>query len=92
MNTRDTDKVSAVILVGGPTRGTRFRPLSLHTPKPLFKIGGYEMIYHHCEALASFGDLLNKIYLLGSFEESTFEGFVDKTSKSLGVKMEYVFN
>lgn len=87
MNTRDQDKVSAVILVGGPTRGTRFRPLSLHTPKPLFKIGGSEMIYHHCEALAAFGNCLESIYLVGSFEESTFETFVDETSKQLGVKI-----
>ncbi|XP_061372366.1 uncharacterized protein LOC133314851 [Gastrolobium bilobum] len=30
------EKVVAVIMVGGPTKGTRFRPLSFNTPKPLF--------------------------------------------------------
>ncbi|KAF5192681.1 Mannose-1-phosphate guanyltransferase alpha, partial [Thalictrum thalictroides] len=29
------EKVVAVIMVGGPTKGTRFRPLSLNVPKPL---------------------------------------------------------
>ena len=32
--------VKGVILVGGPSRGTRFRPISLYNPKPLFPIAG----------------------------------------------------
>lgn len=30
--------------------GTRFRPLSLDLPKPLFPLAGYPMIFHHIEA------------------------------------------
>ena len=30
--------------------GTRFRPLSLELPKPLFPIAGYPLIHHHIEA------------------------------------------
>ena len=30
--------------------GTRFRPLSLELPKPLFPIGGFPVVYHHIEA------------------------------------------
>jgi len=30
------DSYKGVILVGGPSKGTRFRPLSLDVPKPLF--------------------------------------------------------
>lgn len=88
-NTEQKSKIKAVILVGGPTNATRFRPLSFHVPKPLFNVGGKEMIYHHCEALSSFGDQLDTIYLLGSFEESTFHQFIDKTSKLLNVKIVY---
>jgi len=29
-----------VILIGGPSKGTRFRPLSLDKPKPLFELAG----------------------------------------------------
>ncbi|VDL88917.1 unnamed protein product [Schistocephalus solidus] len=41
--------IKAAILIGGPAKGTRFRPLSLELPKPLFPIGGFPMIYHHIE-------------------------------------------
>ena len=32
--------------------GTRFRPLSLDVPKPLFPVAGFPMIFHHIEAAA----------------------------------------
>ena len=41
----------AVILIGGPQKGTRFRPLSLDMPKPLFPVAGYPTVYHHIAAL-----------------------------------------
>ncbi|KRX96645.1 Mannose-1-phosphate guanyltransferase alpha-B [Trichinella pseudospiralis] len=34
----------AVILIGGPQKGTRFRPLSLDCPKPLFPIAGIALL------------------------------------------------
>ena len=36
--------VKGLIVVGGHSKGTRFRPLSLDCPKPLFPIGGRPMI------------------------------------------------
>ncbi|KAL3833199.1 hypothetical protein ACJIZ3_007935 [Penstemon smallii] len=44
------EKVVAVILVGGPTKGTRFRPLSFNTPEPLFPLAGQPMINHPISA------------------------------------------
>ena len=44
--------VKAVILIGGPSRGTRFRPLSFKVPKPLFPVAGEPVIEHHIEACA----------------------------------------
>lgn len=82
--------LKAVILVGGPSRGTRFRPLSLgpssstSTPKPLFPIAGYPMIYHHIKALAALEDQgLKEILIIGFFaeESSGFSAFVNRTSK-----------
>jgi mannose-1-phosphate guanylyltransferase len=42
--------LKAVILIGGPQKGTRFRPLSLDVPKPLFPVAGYPIMHHHIEA------------------------------------------
>lgn len=71
------EKVVAVIMVGGPTKGksaslvdflfllflnflqffldfffpgTRFRPLSFNTPKPLFPLAGQAMVHHPISA------------------------------------------
>ena len=45
--------MKAVILIAGPQKGTRFRPLSLDLPKPLFPLAGMPMIAHHVEAAAA---------------------------------------
>jgi len=60
-------KLKAVILVGGPEKGTRFRPLSLHLPKPLFPIAGFPLIHHHIEACCKVKEIC-EILLIGSFQ------------------------
>lgn len=83
---------TAVILVGGPTRGTRFRPLGLDIAKPLFPVGGKPLIYHHISACANqFGDKMHKIFLLGSYEDDTFTKFISQAKSELGVDIEFVF-
>jgi hypothetical protein len=49
--------VKGVVLVGGPSKGTRFRPLSLDIAKPLFPIAGNPLIYHHLEACTQLKNL-----------------------------------
>uniref|UniRef100_F1LH52 Mannose-1-phosphate guanyltransferase alpha-A n=1 Tax=Ascaris suum TaxID=6253 RepID=F1LH52_ASCSU len=44
--------LKAAVLVGGAQKGTRFRPLSLQLPKPLFPIAGVPLIEHHIEQLS----------------------------------------
>ena len=87
----DSQLFTAVILVGGPTRGTRFRPLGLDIAKPLFPVGGKPLIYHHVAACANqFGDKMHKIFLLGSYEDDTFTKFIAQAKSELGVDIECV--
>ena len=45
--------MKAVILAGG--EGTRLRPLTLRTPKPLVRVGGRALIDYTLDALARAG-------------------------------------
>ncbi|KAJ2705368.1 hypothetical protein H4R19_005130, partial [Coemansia spiralis] len=67
----------AVILVGGPSRATRFRPLSMHLPQPLFPVGGQPIIWHQIKALSGVDDL-REIILIGFFEDHVFQPFLSK--------------
>ncbi|KNE66323.1 hypothetical protein AMAG_10546 [Allomyces macrogynus ATCC 38327] len=69
--------IKAVILVGGPSRGTRFRPLSLNVPKPLFPIANQPLLYHHLAALADVPGLRD-VALIGFFEDAVFAPFLDR--------------
>lgn len=71
--------IKAAILVGGPSRGTRFRPLSLTVPKPLFPIAGRPMVYHHIAALAAVPDM-KEILLIGFYEPDLFQPFIQTVS------------
>ncbi|KAI7879481.1 nucleotide-diphospho-sugar transferase [Lichtheimia hyalospora FSU 10163] len=68
--------LKAVILVGGPSRATRFRPLSLNVPKPLFPVAGAPIISHHLAALTKV-DGLKEVLIVGFFEDNVFSRFVD---------------
>ena len=65
----------AIILIAGPLKGTRFRPLSLDVAKPLFPLAGLPMIQHHIEALSRV-DNLTEILILGFYPNSEMAGFV----------------
>ncbi|KAK7073526.1 hypothetical protein SK128_026082 [Halocaridina rubra] len=57
------------------SRSTRFRPLSLDVPKPLFPVAGLPMIQHHIEACTSVPDI-REILLLGYFPAQQLQQFV----------------
>lgn len=80
----------AIILVGGPQKGmffispigeiifflgTRFRPLSLDMPKPLFPVAGLPIIQHHIEACAAVS-VVKEILIIGYYPAAEFETFI----------------
>uniref|UniRef100_A0A804RBR8 Mannose-1-phosphate guanylyltransferase 1 n=3 Tax=Zea mays TaxID=4577 RepID=A0A804RBR8_MAIZE len=77
-------RVVAVIMVGGPTKGTRFRPLSLNVPKPLFPIAGQPMVHHPISACSRIPHLA-QIYLIGFYEEREFALYVSSISHELRI-------
>ncbi|XP_044484663.1 mannose-1-phosphate guanyltransferase alpha-B-like [Mangifera indica] len=88
MGTSD-DRVVAVIMVGGPTKGTRFRPLSLNIPKPLFPLAGVPMVHHPISACKRIPNLA-QIYLVGFYEEREFALYVSSISNELKVPVRYL--
>ncbi|XP_009592611.1 uncharacterized protein [Nicotiana tomentosiformis] len=83
------EKVVAVIMVGGPTKGTRFRPLSFNTPKPLFPLAGQPMVNHPISACKKIPNLA-QIFLIGFYEEREFALYVSSISKELKVPVRYL--
>lgn len=83
------DRVVAVIMVGGPTKGTRFRPLSLNIPKPLFPLAGQPMVHHPISACKRIPNLAY-IYLVGFYEEREFALYVSAISNELKVPVRYL--
>ena len=71
--------VKAVILVAGPQKGTRFRPLSLDLPKPLFPVAGLPVIRHHIEALAKVPGL-QEVLVLGFYPNQEMNEFTQEMS------------
>ncbi|XP_074569878.1 uncharacterized protein LOC141826525 [Curcuma longa] len=83
------ERVVAVIMVGGPTKGTRFRPLSLNIPKPLFPLAGQPMVHHPILACKSIPNLV-QVYLIGFYEEREFALYVSAISNELRVPVRYL--
>ncbi|GAB7349442.1 hypothetical protein MBLNU459_g8548t1 [Dothideomycetes sp. NU459] len=70
----------AVILVGGPSRGTRFRPLSLDVPKPLFEVAGHPIIQHCFNAITQVPSI-REVFIVGYYDESVFRDFIKDSHK-----------
>ncbi|KAE9555290.1 hypothetical protein FO519_001541 [Halicephalobus sp. NKZ332] len=81
--------LKAVILVGGALKGTRFRPLSLQLPKPLFPIAGVPLIEHHIDQLCELENL-SEIILLGFYPADQFTEFIDLSKEKYRVPIRYL--
>eukprot|EP00124_Ichthyophonus_hoferi_P002912 Ihof_evm8s222 gene=Ihof_evmTU8s222 len=84
--------MKAVILIGGPSVGTRFRPLAFQVVKPLFPIAGLPMIQHHLEALAKMQAVseLTEVLLIGFYEEVEIIPFVTHMREKVPFSIRYL--
>ncbi len=81
-NPQETD---AVILVGG--RGTRLRPLTVNTPKPMLPTANYPFLQHLLARIKAAG--ITHVVLGTSFKAEVFEEYFGDGS-DLGLEIEYV--
>lgn len=82
--------LKTIILIGGPSKGTRFRPLSLDMPKPLFPIAGFPMIYHHIEAASKVSNM-KEIILIGSYQPTKqLTGFISYMQQEFKIVVRYL--
>lgn len=66
--------IKAIILIGGPNKGQRFRPLSFDSPKYMFPVGGQTILGHLIDSclnlVVSDSDLdLVEILILGFYQQ-----------------------
>lgn len=81
----DIGHLQAILLVGG--KGTRLRPLTLGTPKPLLPTAGVPFLAHQLARAKSFG--VKRIVFATSYRASMFaEAFGD--GSSFGLELEYM--
>ncbi|OBA27937.1 hypothetical protein HANVADRAFT_52028 [Hanseniaspora valbyensis NRRL Y-1626] len=77
--------MKGLILVGG--YGTRLRPLTLTTPKPLVEFGNRPMILHQIEALANAG--VTDIVLAVNYRPEVMVETLKKYEKEFGVSITF---
>ncbi|XP_035228411.1 mannose-1-phosphate guanyltransferase alpha-A-like isoform X2 [Stegodyphus dumicola] len=80
----------AVILVGGPQKGTRFRPLSFDIPKPLFPVAGVPTIQHLIEACCKVPNM-REILLIGFYQaDESITEFTSSMIREYNVNIRYL--
>lgn len=82
--------LKAVILIGGPQKGTRFRPLSFEVPKPLFPVAGVPMLQHHIEACAKVPNM-KEILLIGFYQPNeALNRFLTSAQQEFRIPVRYL--
>lgn len=80
----------AIIIVGGGTIGTRFRPLSLDLPKVLFPVAGKPFLSHAVDAVVK-TKAIKEILLIGFHDTSVFKHFIEEAqAEHSGVSIKYL--
>ena len=82
---RDEKVTEAILLVGG--KGTRLRPLTVHTPKPMVRAAGVPFLTHQLARARAAG--VDHIVLATCYLAEVFEPYFGDGS-ALGLHIEYV--
>ncbi len=77
--------MEAILLVGG--KGTRLRPLTVNTPKPMLPVGGVPFTAHQLALARAAG--IERILLATSYKAEVFTDWLGDGSR-LGLEIEYV--
>ena len=77
--------MEAIVLVGG--QGTRLRPLTVTTPKPMLPVAGVPFLTHQLARLRSAG--VDHVVLATSYRPDVFTGHFGDGS-SLGLRIDYM--
>jgi len=83
--TRAPVRVEGIVLVGG--QGTRLRPLTLSTPKPMLPVAGVPFLTHQLVRLRAAG--VRHVVLATSYRAEVFEAHFGD-GKSLAMQIDYV--
>lgn len=84
-NSNSRTPADAVILVGG--RGTRLRPLTIGTPKPMLPTANYPFLQHLLARIKAAG--IQHVVLSTSFKAEVFEDYFGH-GNDMGLDIEYV--
>ncbi len=77
--------MEAILLVGG--KGTRLRPLTINTPKPMLPVGGVPFTAHQLAQAKAAG--VDHVVLATSYKAEVFTDWLGDGSR-LGLEVEYV--
>lgn len=76
-------------MLGGPSTDSWFRPLSMTVPKPLFPVAGRPLVDFPLEAFAGLGNSLQEVLLIGFYDASLFDAYIQSASARLGIRIKY---
>ena len=69
--------------------GTRFRPLSFDSPKPLFPVAGLPMVEHLIKACTQV-EGMKEIFLIGYYQTQILSSFIDSMVKKYSISIRYL--
>jgi mannose-1-phosphate guanylyltransferase len=76
-------------MLGGPSTDSLFRPLSMTVPKPLFPVAGRHLVDYPLEAFAGLRNSLQEVLLIGFYDASLFDVYIQTASARFGIRIKY---